>query len=132
MLPCIPTGKHRTFLLLSARLARSLEKTARSYGPWETALAAEKTVDPVKESFRTFTYRDPATGYTMPYNLYLPKGYEQGKSYPMVVFIADASANINDPQAVLYQGNGAVVWAFPEEQARHPAIVLAPQYTPKT
>ena len=99
------------------------------YGPWETALAAEKTVDPVKESFRTFTYRDPATGYTMPYNLYLPKGYEQGKSYPMVVFIADASANINDPQAVLYQGNGAVVWASPEEQARHPAIVLAPQYT---
>ena len=47
----------------------------------------------------------------------------------MVVFIADASADINDPKAVLYQGNGATVWAAPAEQAKHPAIVLAPQYT---
>lgn len=58
----------------------------------------------------------------MPYNIYLPKDYDadKAKTYPMVVFIADASANINDPKAVLYQGNGAIVWATPEEQAKHP------------
>ena len=71
-----------------------------AYGPTTTALAADKTVDA-----------------------------DKAKTYPMVVFIADASANINDPKAVLYQGNGAIVWATPEEQAKHPAIVLAPQYT---
>ena len=76
-------------------------------------------------------YKDPATGYEMPYNIYLPKDYDIPTRWTlsMVVFIADASANINDPKAVLYQGNGAIVWATPEEQAKHPAIVLAPQYT---
>lgn len=44
----------------------------------------------------------------MPYNIYLPKDYDadKAKTYPMVVFIADASANINDPKAVLYQATG--------------------------
>lgn len=102
-----------------------------AYGPTTAALTADKTVDAVKDAFQTYLYKDPATGYEMPYNLYLPKGYDadKTKTYPMVVFIADASANINDPKAVLYQGNGAIVWATPEEQAKHPAIVLAPQYT---
>lgn len=102
-----------------------------AYGPTTTALAADKTVDAVKDAFKTYIYKDPATGYEMPYNIYLPKDYDadKAKTYPMVVFIADASANINDPKAVLYQGNGAIVWATPEEQAKHPAIVLAPQYT---
>ena len=102
-----------------------------AYGPTTAALTADKTVDAVKDAFQTYLYKDPATGYEMPYNLYLPKGYDadKTKTYPMVVFIADASANINAPKAVLYQGNGAIVWATPEEQAKHPAIVLAPQYT---
>lgn len=102
-----------------------------AYGPTTTALAADKTVDTVKDAFKTYIYKGPATGYEMPYNIYLPKDYDadKAKTYPMVVFIADASANINDPKAVLYQGNGAIVWATPEEQAKHPAIVLAPQYT---
>ena len=102
-----------------------------AYGPTTTALAADKTVDTVKDTFKTYIYKGPATGYEMPYNIYLPKDYDadKAKTYPMVVFIADASANINDPKAVLYQGNGAIVWATPEEQAKHPAIVLAPQYT---
>ncbi|MGI6262549.1 MAG: esterase [Succiniclasticum sp.] len=102
-----------------------------AYGPTASAVASMKTVDAVKDAFQTFVYKDPTTGYEMPYNLYLPEGYNKdaAKTYPMVVFIADASANINDPRAVLYQGNGATIWATPEEQAQHPAIVLAPQYT---
>ena len=102
-----------------------------AYGPTTAALSADKTVDAVMDSFKTYIYKDPATVYEMPYNIYLPEGYDadKAKTYPMVVFIADASANINDPKAVLYQGNGAIVWATPEEQAKHPAIVLAPQYT---
>lgn len=107
----------------------ALDGTA--YAPNSAARSADKTVDPVIDSFKTYIYKDPATGYEMPYNIYLPAGYDQdkAKTYPMVVFIADASADINDPKAVLYQGNGATVWAAPAEQAKHPAIVLAPQYT---
>lgn len=65
----------------------------------------------------------------MPYNLYLPKDYDPNKSYPLVFFVADASANINNTKTPLFQGNGATVWTEPEEQAKHPCIVLAPQYT---
>ncbi|MCH4217087.1 MAG: esterase [Megasphaera sp.] len=81
--------------------------------------------------FRQYTYTDPATGVSMPYNLYLPRSYDPAKSYPLVVFIADASANTDDSTTPLYQGNGAVVWASPQWQAQHPCIVLAPQYTKK-
>lgn len=50
----------------------------------------------------------------MPYNIYLPEGYDKNKKkvYPLVVFIADASANIEDAKAVLYQGNGATVLSY--------------------
>ena len=51
------------------------------------------------------------------------------RSYPLVFFVADASANINNTKTPLFQGNGATVWTEPEEQAKHPCIVLAPQYT---
>lgn len=104
-----------------------------AYGPIHQTLWANQTVDDVKDAFQTYVYKDPSTGYEMPYNIYLPEGYDKNKKkvYPLVVFIADASANIEDAKAVLYQGNGATVWATPEEQAKHPAIILAPQYTEK-
>ena len=51
------------------------------------------------------------------------------KTYPMVVFIPDASANINDVTTPLFQGNGATVWTSKAEQRKHECIVLAPQYT---
>lgn len=81
------------------------------------------------DRFTQHVYKDPETGYEMPYNLYLPKDYDPNKSYPLVFFVADASANINNTKTPLFQGNGATVWTEPEEQAKHPCIVLAPQYT---
>ena len=40
----------------------------------------------------------------------------------------DASGAGQEDTWTLRQGLGAVVWASPSEQAKHPAIVLAPQY----
>lgn len=93
------------------------------------AQGADETREPVLDRFKQYMYTDPATGYTMPYNLYLPENYDPAKKYPLLFFVADASANINNDRTPLFQGNGATVWTSPEEQAKHPCIVLAPQYT---
>lgn len=62
----------------------------------------------------------------MPYNLYIPKDYDPNKKYPMVVFVADASVRGKDILLPLVQGNGAVSFATPEAQAKHPCFVLTP------
>lgn len=81
------------------------------------------------ENFEQLTYTDAENGLTIPYNLFLPEGYaESGEEYPLVVFIADSGVNSDDPADVLTQ-DGATVWALPEEQEKHPCIILAPQYT---
>ena len=92
---------------------------------WESTATRE----PVIESFAQLTYTDPETGYSMPYNLYLPENYDENRSYPLLFFVADASANINDARTPLFQGNGATVWAEDAWQRNHECIVLAPQYT---
>ena len=84
---------------------------------------------PIIEKFQQFTYTDPATGISMPYNLYLPAGYDANKKYPLLLFIADASANINEVTTPLFQGNGATIWATDDWQRKNPCIILAPQYT---
>ncbi len=79
--------------------------------------------------FKQYEYTDPKTGYTIPYQLYLPKDYDSAKKYPLLFFIADASANTTNKKMVLLQGNGATIWASPAEQAKHECIILAPDYT---
>lgn len=96
-------------------------------------LPSEKTSSepisaPIIEKFKQFTYQD-ASGLEIPYNLYLPEGYTPEKKYPLLFFVADASANINEVTTPLFQGNGATIWATDSEQKKHPCIILAPQYT---
>ena len=79
--------------------------------------------------FEQLTYTAEETGLTIPYNLFLPEGYEEGREeYPLVIFIADSGVNTDNAADVLTQ-DGATVWTLPEEQEKHPCIVLAPQYT---
>lgn len=92
-------------------------------------LTSSSIVEQDVDRFTQYVYKDPETGCEMPYNLYLPKDYDPNKSYPLVFFVADASANINNTKTPLFQGNGATVWTEPEAQTKHPCIVLAPQYT---
>lgn len=82
----------------------------------------------VVPTFKQFTYKDKETGKSMQYNLYIPDGWEQ-KNYPLVLFIADASTAGKDVTAPLTQGYGALLFASPQDQDKHPSFVLVPQYS---
>lgn len=83
----------------------------------------------VVDDFQQFRFRDPKTGLTLDYNLYIPKNYSSDKSkYPLVVFMHDAGVTGSDSRRTLKQGLGAVSFASESDQAKHPAFVLAPQF----
>lgn len=79
------------------------------------------------DDFKQFIYKDSKTGKTLRYNLYVPENAGK-KPLPLVVFMHDAGTTSEYHRATLFQGLGAVIWADPAEQAKRPAIVLAPQY----
>ena len=83
----------------------------------------------IVENFKQFVYKDTKTGTTVKYNLYIPKNYDKNKKYPLVLFMHDAGVLSEDTKTTLLQGNGAISFATPEEQERHEAFVLAPQYS---
>ena len=88
--------------------------------------------DLIVEDFKQFEFKDPKTGLTLGYNLYIPKNYDKNKKYPLVLFIHDAGpTDLKETVVALIQGNGAIVFASPEEQAKHEAFVLAPKYNKK-
>jgi predicted peptidase len=92
--------------------------------PFETNKARNLIVD----DFQQLDWKDPVTGTNVMYNLYVPKNYDKNKSYPMVLFMHDASVGSSDHDRTLIQGLGAIVWATPEDQAKHPSFVLATQF----
>ncbi len=82
----------------------------------------------VVDDFRQGLFEDAETGIALGYNLYIPADYDPGRSYPLVLFMHDAGVTGPVVDSTLVQGLGAVAFAGPEDQARHPAFVLAPQY----
>lgn len=92
----------------------------------------DKVINLVVDDFQQLVFTDPKYGETLMYNLYVPKDYDKSKSYPLVLFMPDASATSTDPILTLVQGLGGVIWATPGEQAKHESFVLAPQYTAQT
>jgi predicted peptidase len=70
-----------------------------------------------------------ARGERMPYRLFTPARPEPGRRYPLIVFLHGAGGSGADNLKQLQGANmfGALVWTLPENQARHPAFVLAPQ-----
>lgn len=79
---------------------------------------------PEAERFRLGQYQD------LPYTLYIPENYNPDSSYPLVLFIPDASGRCTDSRIPLLQGTGGVVWTSPEDQARHPCFVVCPAFGP--
>lgn len=82
----------------------------------------------VVDEFKSLEFIDSNTGKTLRYNLFIPKGYDKKQSWPLVLFMHDAGATSDITRTTLYQGLGAVIWASPQDQARRPCFVLAPQY----
>ncbi len=81
----------------------------------------------VVPKFQQFVYNVPDTNDSIAYNLYVPKNIEEGKEYPLVLFVADASTVDKAVTVPLTQGYGALVWATEESQAKNPCFVLVPQ-----
>ncbi len=92
----------------------------------DTAFVALKQA--VVPTFKQFSYKDKESGKTMEYNLFIPEGWEN-KNYPLLLFIADASTAGKEVTAPLTQGYGALLFASPQDQDKHPSFVLVPQYT---
>lgn len=89
----------------------------------------QSMISQVKDKFKQFEFKDPDTGKTLPYNLYIPDNYDPSKSYPLILFIEDSSVVGKEITAPLTQGYGGVIWATKEEQAKHECLVLVPQYS---
>lgn len=110
---------------LSENLAYREPQTTISYDAKTITTSAVRNL--VVDDFEQLTFVDSKTGKTLRYNLYKPKGHE-GKPLPLVLFMHDAGVTSYYHRATLFQGLGAVVWASPEEQAKRPCYVLAPQF----
>lgn len=97
----------------------------------------DKTGDPILQNliktvgskFKLLEFNDPATGKILNYSLYAPERLVKGKKYPLVLFMADASTPGRAPDAAVTQGYGALVFAEPDFQKKHPCFVLVPEYS---
>ncbi|HHB1472506.1 TPA: PHB depolymerase family esterase [Yersinia enterocolitica] len=96
--------------------------------PKEKQLTTDKVKNRIVDDFKQLEYRDPKTGKTLKYNLYIPADYTQEHAWPLVLFMHDAGATSDVTQTTLFQGLGAISWASPEDQAQRPCFILAPQY----
>ncbi len=78
----------------------------------------------IASKFLSFTYKE------MPYRLFVPENYDKNKSYPLVLFLHGGGERGTDNEKQLVGNEGALIWATPENQTKHPAFVLAPQARP--
>ncbi|HSC77141.1 MAG TPA: prolyl oligopeptidase family serine peptidase [Candidatus Acidoferrales bacterium] len=82
----------------------------------------------VVDGFAAMTYRD-ASGQTMPYRLFVPESYAKEQQYALVVWLHGGAGRGSDNLRQISGGNtaGTRVWTRPENQAKYPSLVLAPQ-----
>lgn len=119
---------YRSASVQVAQVAPILAGDGSTILPDGKTLTSSAVVNLVVDDFRQLEFHDPATGDTLRYNLFIPRDHEAGKACPLVLFMHDAGATSEITRTTLLQGCGAVVWASPEEQAKRPCFVLAPQY----
>lgn len=84
-------------------------------------------IAPVAAKFLKLTYTDPDTKTIMPYRLFVPEKVETGKTYPLVLFLHGGGERGDDNEKQILANQGPTIWAKPEEQAKRPCFVLAPQ-----
>lgn len=79
--------------------------------------------------FKQEIFHDTVTGKELKYNLFTPDNMNDGRTYPLVLFMADASTPGQDYTTPLTQGYGALVWATDKWQSQHPCYILVPQFS---
>ena len=91
--------------------------------------AIQAVLDDNASKFQQFTFTDEATGISLEYSLYIPEDYDASQSYPLIMFIPDATGAGKSAAEIVAQYYGAAVWASDEEQAKHASFVLVPAFT---
>jgi predicted peptidase len=89
---------------------------------------ARQNPEDVAKEFLARSYHSP-TGETMKYRLFVPPGYRAAKKYPIVLWLHNAAGRGEDNLLQISGWNylGSHIWTTPENQAKFPAFVLAPQ-----
>jgi predicted peptidase len=89
---------------------------------------AKQNPENVAEGFLARSYRSP-DGETMAYRLFVPPGYSAAKKYPIVLWLHGATGRGSDNLLQISGENypGTHIWTTPQNQAKFPAFVLAPQ-----
>lgn len=100
--------------------------------PAGQTIKTEEARDALADQFGLFCYQVPGSTSYLDYQLYVPKQMEDGKKYPLVLFMHDMGACSDDTAAPLAQGLGAVTWIREESQQKRPCFVVAPCYPRKT
>lgn len=119
---------YRSASVQVAQVAPIFASDGSSIVPDGKTLSSSAVMNLVVDDFRQLEFHDPATGDTLRYNLFIPRHYQAGTAYPLVLFMHDAGATSEITRTTLLQGRGAVAWASPEDQEKRPCFVLAPQY----
>ncbi len=95
----------------------------------EAKAKLEKVYNEVGDKYLQLDFKDLETGLTLPYNLFIPENYEAtDKTYPLIMFIGDATMTGVNVKEVLSRCIGAVIWATEEEQKKHESFVLVPVF----
>jgi predicted peptidase len=94
------------------------------------AVATAQETAPV-DGFVPRTFRSAAG--ELPYRLFVPKGYDAARSYPLVLYLHGGGGVGRDNVAQISGGNrpGTRLWISADLQARHPNFVLVPQAVDK-
>ena len=72
--------------------------------------------------FQVKTFTDDVTGKSIQYNICFPEDYSLEKKFPVIFFIADASAAGKPSDFSLRQGYGSLVWE------KYKCVVIVPSY----
>ncbi|MDP1510351.1 PHB depolymerase family esterase [Paenibacillus sp. CMAA1739] len=89
------------------------------------AIKATDKVTPIVDDFQKSTFENK-DGFKLNYFTFEPK-VEPGTTYPLVVFLHGNGERGDGNGVNLLANAGAVTWASPEQQAKHPSFVIAPQ-----
>jgi predicted peptidase len=84
------------------------------------------------DDYTTLTYKNEATGHTLYYHLYIPKGYESKranlKNLPLVAHYPAGDYYYTDwtgkYRGALFTHHDALYWSDEESQAQNPALVV--------